>query len=166
MTAIAMGYAVTMFESLLSSMIFKRPFETPILAKVSTVMFWLVIAYLVLRFGDLLLRGQFATMFNQNLNSMMFFIENILFLQAVIILASPARRRNTKWLFITSVCLLLAGSIYRFNAFLVGYNPGPGWSYFPALPEIMITLGIVALELMGYLYFVKRYPILPKVEHA
>jgi Ni/Fe-hydrogenase subunit HybB-like protein len=166
MTAIAMGYAVTMFESLLSSMIFKRPFETRILAKVSAVMFWLVCAYLVVRFGDLLLRGQFAAMFNQNLNSLMFFIENILFLEAAIILAAPSRRQDTKWLFIASVSLLLAGAIYRFNVFLVGYNPGPGWSYFPALPEILITLGIVALELMGYLYFVKRYPILHNVEHA
>ena len=34
------------------------------------------------------------------------------------------------------------------------------------MPEILITVGIVALELMGYLYFVKRYPVLPKVEHA
>ena len=62
------------------------------------------------------------------------------------------------------MCLLLAGSLYRFNTFLVGFSPGPGWTYFPALPEIMITVGIVALELMGYLYFVKRYPVLPKVE--
>jgi Ni/Fe-hydrogenase subunit HybB-like protein len=166
MTAIAMGYAVTMFESLLSSMIFKRPFETPLLAKVSGVMFWLVSAYLVLRFGDLVLRGQVGLMFGENLNSLMFFIENLLFLEAVIILAAPSRRMNTRWLFVAAVFLLLAGSIYRFNAFLVGYNPGPGWSYFPALPEILITLGIVALELMGYLYFVKRYPVLPKVEHA
>ncbi len=166
MTAITMGYAVTVFESLLSSLAFKRPFETPLLAKVSTVMFWLVSAYLVVRFGDLLIRGQFPRMFNENLNSFMFFIENLLFLEAVIILAKPARRMDTKWLFIAASCLLLAGSIYRFNTFLVGYNPGPGWRYFPALPEILITLGIVALELMGYLYFVKRYPVLPKVEHA
>ena len=167
MTAIAMGYAVTVFESILSSVAFKRPFETPLLAKVSGVMFWLVSAYLVLRFGDLLIRGQFTRIFNDGLNSLMFFIENILFLEAVIILAAPARRTNTRWLFVAAVCLLLAGSIYRFNTFLVGYNPGPGWSYFPAVPEILITLGIVALELMGYLYFVKRYPVLPKVvEHA
>ena len=43
MSAITMGYAVTVFESLLSSIAFKRPFETPILAKVSAVMFWFVV---------------------------------------------------------------------------------------------------------------------------
>jgi Ni/Fe-hydrogenase subunit HybB-like protein len=166
MSAITMGYAVTVFESVLSSIAFKRPFETSLLAKVSQVMFWLVSAYLVLRFGDLLIRGQFTRIFTDGLNSLMFFIENILFLEAAIILAAPARRMATRWLFVSAVCLLLAGAIYRFNTFLVGYNPGSSWTYFPALPEILITLGIVAVELMGYLYFVKKYPVLPKVEHA
>jgi len=62
--------------------------------------------------------------------------------------------------------MLLAGALYRFNAFLIGFNPGAGWRYFPATQELMITLGIVAFELMAYLYFVKRYPVLPKVEPA
>jgi Ni/Fe-hydrogenase subunit HybB-like protein len=96
----------------------------------------------------------------------MFIIENLLFLESVIILASTARRKNNQWLFISAICLLLGGALYRFNTFLIGFSPGPGWTYFPAMPEIMITVGIVALELMGYLYFVKRYPVLPKVEHA
>ena len=33
LSAIAMGFAVTAFESILSSVAFKRPFETPMLAK-------------------------------------------------------------------------------------------------------------------------------------
>jgi Ni/Fe-hydrogenase subunit HybB-like protein len=166
MTAIAMGYAVTVFESLLSSLAFKRPFETPLLAKVSQVMFWLVAAYLVIRFGDLIIRGHLGTIFSDGVIGLMFIIENVLFLEAVVALAAASRRNNNMWLFISAMCLLLAGAIYRFNTFLVGFSPGPGWTYFPALPEILITVGIVALELMGYLYFVKRYPVLPKVEHA
>jgi len=166
LSAIIMGYAVTVFESLLSSLAFRRPFETPLLARISGVMAWLVGLYLVLRFGDLAFRGELSLIFQGNLNSLMFLLENYLFLQALLILMSPGRRAHLRWLFVAAGCLLLAGSLYRFNAFLIGYNPGPGWSYFPALPEILITLGIVALELMGYLYFVKRYPVLPQVEHA
>ena len=37
LSAIAMGFAVTAFESILSSLAFKRPFETPMLAKLSRV---------------------------------------------------------------------------------------------------------------------------------
>jgi Ni/Fe-hydrogenase subunit HybB-like protein len=96
----------------------------------------------------------------------MFLLENFCFVAPLLLLASPSRRGDLRSLFISSCLLLLAGSIYRFNAFLIGYSAGPGWTYFPALPEILITLSIIALELMGYLYFVKRYPVLPKVEHA
>ena len=166
LTAIAMGFAVTVFESLLSSLAFQRPYETPLLAKVANVMVGLVGVYLALRFGDLIWRGQLGHIFTDNLTGLMFIIENLLFFQAVVILARPANRSDNRWLFLAAVLLLLGGSVYRFNAFLVGYNPGPGWRYFPALPEILITLGIVALELLGYLYFVKKYPVLPKVEHA
>ncbi len=42
MSAIAMGFAVTAFESILSSVAFKRPFETPMLSKLSEVMAWVV----------------------------------------------------------------------------------------------------------------------------
>jgi Ni/Fe-hydrogenase subunit HybB-like protein len=96
----------------------------------------------------------------------MFIVENLCFLAALILMASPATRSQTRWLFLGSTAMLLAGSLYRFNAFLIGFSPGPGWRYFPALSEIFITLAIVALELMAYLFFVKRYPVLPKVEHA
>jgi Ni/Fe-hydrogenase subunit HybB-like protein len=166
LSAITMGYAVTLLESILSSLAFKRPFETPLLGKVGGVMVWLLGVYLVLRFGDLVVRGKFGLIFQGNLNSFMFILENLFFLAPVILLASPARRTNLRYLFLAAASMLLAGSLYRFDAFLVGFNPGPGWRYFPALPEIFITLGIVSLELMAYLYFVKRFPVLPKVEHA
>ena len=35
-----------------------------------------------------------------------------------------------------------------------------------AVPEILIALGLVAIELMAYLYFVKRFSVLPKAGHA
>ena len=43
---------------------------------------------------------------------------------------------------------------------LVGFNPGAGWSYFPSIPEIVITLGLVALEIMVFILLVKNFPIL------
>jgi Ni/Fe-hydrogenase subunit HybB-like protein len=166
LSAITMGFAVTIFESILSSLAFKRPFETPMIAKVGGVMAWVIGVYLIIRFGDLAVRGQVGLIFQGNLNSLMFIVENLCFLAALILMASPATRSQTRGLFLGSTAMLLAGSLYRFNAFLIGFSPGPGWHYFPALSEIFITLAIVALELMAYLFFVKRYPVLPKVEHA
>jgi len=165
-SAIIMGFAVVVFESLLSSIAFKRPFDTKLLAKIAGVMVWFVAGYLVLRLADLTVRGQLGLIFAGNVNSVMFLLETFCFLAPALLLAPAARRQDRARLFTAAGLLLLAGSLYRFNAYLVGYNPGPGWRYFPALPEILITVGIVAFELMAYLYFVKRYPVLHRGEHA
>ena len=56
--------------------------------------------------------------------------------------------------------ILVAGTLYRFNAYLSAFNPGPGWSYFPSFPEVMITIGLIAFEVLIYILLVKRFPIL------
>ena len=56
--------------------------------------------------------------------------------------------------------MMLAGSLYRFDTFLVGFQPGPGWSYFPTIPEMTVTIGFVAFEFLAYLFIVKTFPIL------
>ena len=62
--------------------------------------------------------------------------------------------------------MLAAGAVYRFNAFLVGFDPLNGWHYFPSLSEFLITVGVIAVEIMGYLIFVKKRPVLTRIEHA
>ena len=164
LSAIAMGFAVTVFESILSSIAFKRPFETSMLSKLARVMAWLVAAYLVLRCADLLFRG--APVFTSGFLSVMLILENLFYLVPVLIVVSPSLTSDLRFLFLASCSLLLAGSLYRFNGFLIGFDPGAGWHYFPAVPEILIALGLVAIELMAYLYFVKRFSVLPKAGHA
>jgi Ni/Fe-hydrogenase subunit HybB-like protein len=165
-SAIMMGYAVVVFESILSSIGFKRPMETDILAKLSGILPWLAGAYLVIRFGDVLWRGQIGTAVTSGFLSFMFIVENVLYIVPAVLLASARNRTSPRMLFLSALLLLLAGSFYRFNAFLVAFNPGPGWSYFPSFGEIVITFGVVSVELMAYLVIVKRFPVLPKAEHA
>ena len=40
----------------------------------------------------------------------------------------------------------LAGAVYRFDTYLVAFNPGPGWHYFPSVPEMFISFGLIAIE--------------------
>jgi Ni/Fe-hydrogenase subunit HybB-like protein len=58
------------------------------------------------------------------------------------------------------LAVLLGGALYRFDAFMIAFDPGPGWHYFPAVGEMMITLGIIAFEIMAYLFFVKMTPVM------
>ena len=92
-SSILMGYAIVVFESLYSSVGFKRPFETPILSKIGKLMAWLVAVYLVFRFGDLIWRGELGTIFTDGwVNGIMFIIENLLFIVPMVLLFSKEKR--------------------------------------------------------------------------
>ena len=49
----------------------------------------------------------------------------------------------------------------RVNGYLVGFHNGEGWHYFPALPELTLTIGLIAFELLAYIVLVKYLPVLP-----
>ncbi|MDX1763248.1 MAG: Ni/Fe-hydrogenase cytochrome b subunit, partial [bacterium] len=166
LSAITMGYCAVVFESYLASRAFKRPAETPILAKVSGIVAWLLVFFLVFRFGDLVIRGQLGLAFRGDLNGNMFLIESLLFIVPAVMLLPKANRSKPRTLFSAGGLMLLAGAVYRLNVFLVGFNPASGWRYFPSVAEMTITLGVIALEVMLYLIIVKKFPVLPRLEHA
>jgi Ni/Fe-hydrogenase subunit HybB-like protein len=160
LTAITMGYAMVVFESLYASVNLNRPLETALLSKVSAVIPWLLIGYMALRFGDLLLSDKIGYLFRSGIEPYLFAIEMLLLLYAIVKLLDKDERVRPTVLFRAALAVLIGGSLYRFNAFLIAFDPGPGWHYFPAVGEMMITIGIVAFEIMAYLFFVKKTPVL------
>jgi Ni/Fe-hydrogenase subunit HybB-like protein len=165
-SAVTMGYAMVVFESVYSSIGLKRAIETSILSKLSAIIPVLIITFLFIRFVDLIWRGEIALMLKGDFKSIIFIIENICFIYPAIILLNREKRNNPKHLFFSASTIIFAGALYRFNAFLIGFDPGNGYHYFPAFSEIMITLGIIAIEIMAYLVFVKKFPVLPDLKHA
>jgi Ni/Fe-hydrogenase subunit HybB-like protein len=165
-SAVLMGYAIVPFESFLASLGLSRPLETDLLAKLTKVMLVVTGFYLLLRFGDLLWRGALGLAFVGDLDSYMFWFENLLFVIPILLLAKPANRNSPRLIFLSAVSLLLAGSVYRINTYLVGYHPVAGgtWHYFPSVGEIMVTVGIFSLEVMLYLIVVKTLPVFHQAE--
>lgn len=158
-SAIAMGYGAVMLESVISSMRFGRRLEIPLLSGLSGYLPPLLAVYLVVRLGDLILRGGLSAI-GADLKTAMFLLENIFFVIPIVILAKTSNRTDAVKLFWAAVFLLLAGGLYRFNVYLVGFDPGAGWSYFPSVQELMVSFGIISLEIMGYIVFVKKLPVL------
>ncbi len=166
LTAFTMGFAIVVFEGSLSSVGFRRRPETHLLSGLGRFIVGLISIYLVIRFGEILINGKFGLIFAGDLASLMFIIETALFVYPLVVLLSPRARENGRLLLWAAVAMLFAGSLYRFNAFLITYDPGPGYSYFPAMPEIMVTVGLVAIEIMIFLFVVKKFPVLPREEHG
>lgn len=165
-TAITLGYAMVVFESIFSANQFGRPVEMKMLSKLSRFIPFLTIAFLVLRFGVIAFNGDLGLIFRFDLAALMFVIETVLFVFPIVILWKPENRQKINNLFRAAVFFVIAGVLYRFDTFIIVFNPGHGYRYFPAFQEIMITVGIIALEIMLYMIFVKRLPIFPQVKHA
>ena len=91
---------------------------------------------------------------------MMALLEFALFLAPAVMLLSAAGRRSLAHLVRASMMMMAAGALYRFDVFLVAFNPGAHWSYFPSVPEILVTVGLVSAEIIAYVYIVRNFPIL------
>lgn len=165
-TALTMGFSIVIFEGSFASLGFNRASETPMLKGIGKIIVWFLAIFIVVRMAILIGQGKLGLLFAFDFASMMFWIEMIMFAIPLIILTSEKRRASGKQLLVAAVSMLLAGALYRFDAFLFTLNPGPGYSYFPSVPEIMVTLGIVAIEIMAYIVIVKMLPVMHKEEHA
>jgi Ni/Fe-hydrogenase subunit HybB-like protein len=157
------GYSIAILESVISSYGFKRPFEIEQLSGLASITPYLTSIWLCVVVGDLVWRGQVANALRFDFYSAFFLLEFGLVASGSLLLFSKKRRQSPRWLFITAVLIVLGGALYRFNVYLIGFNPGQGWRYFPSLAELLITVGIVAFEILGYQVLVKLFPVLPRL---
>jgi Ni/Fe-hydrogenase subunit HybB-like protein len=160
LTCISMGFVVVIFESVFASMVFGRRPERRMLADLQRIAAWLALIFVVARFVDLIARGRSGLFLQGSFQASLFWIETVLFLTPMAFLILRRGPPRLASLFREAVILTVAGSLFRFDTFLLAFNPAPGWRYFPAVPEILITVGLVALQMAVYGVLVKRYPIL------
>jgi Ni/Fe-hydrogenase subunit HybB-like protein len=166
LSSLIMGYAAVVFESALADQVFNRPRETKLLATLSVVMVIVLFAFLGVRIGDLALRGRLGLIFRFDFYSLFFLLEMVLFLTPAVLLIFRRLRYNPGVEFVCGMMMMTAGLLYRFDAFLVGFKPAPDAVYFPSIPEMFVTLGLVAFEVMAYLFIVKMFPIIGGAPHA
>ena len=57
-SAIGLGLMMVIFESHFTAYLYRRKPETDVLAALGSAARWVLLAYLAVRFGDLLVRGQ------------------------------------------------------------------------------------------------------------
>jgi Ni/Fe-hydrogenase subunit HybB-like protein len=162
MTCIAMGYAIVVTESSYSSVVFNRKPEFPILKPLGKIAGGLGLAFVVLRIVDLAVKGRLGLVGTFDLYGVLFWVETVLFVVPFFLLMKS--RQSLGSLLRAAMMVALGGALYRFDTFLVAFNPGQGWHYFPSVTEQLITIGLVAGELAIYGAAVKYFPILSGTE--
>jgi Ni/Fe-hydrogenase subunit HybB-like protein len=164
LTAVGMGYAIIYFESIFSSVAFGRAMETKMLSRIGVFVAGILIAFVAIRFSGLFAADRLGLTIHSGLQSFFFWAETALFLAAAFLFMQQGVRASAAGQLQAALLALGGGALYRVDAFLVAFNPGDNWVYFPSLAEIFVTLGLVATETVVYVFIVKKFPILAGVQ--
>ncbi|MBR9987312.1 MAG: Ni/Fe-hydrogenase cytochrome b subunit [Desulfosarcina sp.] len=165
-SAIAVGYPMVVFEATLATTSLKLDGEMNILTPLTRVTLFLLGLYLALKVGDMVVRGTYVYLLDFTAQTNAFIIE-VLFGVIVpwLMLLSPKLRRSRRALFIA--CTMIVGGVLvnRINVFVVGYRPPISEAnYFPAIGEVLVTVGLIAALMFVYRFIVTYLPVLNKPE--
>lgn len=155
---IIMGFAVVTLEATFSAVAFRRSRETAMIASLSHVAAWVALGWSVFRVAVVALTAKLGYLASGY--GLAFLAEVGLLVVGAAMLLSESRRSQPVWQVRAAILLFLGTALHRVNTYLVAFNPGSNYSYFPAVPELLITFGIVAAEIAIYVAVVKTFPIL------
>lgn len=163
LSAIAVGLAMTIFESSLSSKHFGLQLELPVLRELGR---WLIVVlgvYGILRFEDLANRGALKLAFRPGYETYLFWLEILLALVLpLILLVQPRVRTRPGGLYISAVLVVLGFITNRMNVSITGFEGSTGVRYFPKWSEVAVTGMIIAIGFAAFGLAVRYLPIFPK----
>jgi Ni/Fe-hydrogenase subunit HybB-like protein len=162
LSAIALGFPMVIFESILSSRSFGLKPEMDVLSKLARYIGPLLGIYLAFKIGDMVIRGTYIYLTEFTTESLMFSIELLFgFIIPLRMLFSRKVLNSPRLLFFASVLVIFGVLLNRINNFLIAYTPlYPTTQYFPSFGELSVTAGFVAFEVLCFRFFVKNFPII------
>src|SRR5271169_2238332 len=165
-SAIAVGLAMIIFESSMSSKYFGRELELPILRDMGRVLVVVLSIYGILRFEDLYNRGVLHLVFVPGYEQRFFLLE--MFLSVLIplgLLLVSKVRESAPGLYLAAVLTLLGFVTNRLNVTITGVENAVGARYTPKWTEVVITAMFVAIGFALFGLAARYLPIFPR-EHA
>lgn len=159
-SAIAIGLAMTIFESSMSSKYFGKQLELPLLKDLGRILVVVLSVYFVLRVQDLYHRGVLHLAFNKGYETNLFLIEMLLGLVLPIaLLLNPRVRETAGGLYLSAVLVVLGFITNRLNVSITGMEASAGLRYIPKWTEVAITASIIATGFAIFALAVKYLPI-------
>lgn len=158
-SAVGIGLAMVIFESIISAKVFNRGLEMDVLTGLAkgAVIVWT--AYLAIRFWNLIASGRLWE-FTWNAQGISFLIEIALGMVLPILILAVERLRNSLgWLFAAASLLVGGAVLNRLNTSLIGFPATWRVGYFPSWMEFAVTIGLIAGALLAFKLAVKYTPV-------
>lgn len=159
--AYILGFAAIVGILMLSCMIYNRPLDMKILSRLGQITGWTALIWLGLRIGDIFGRGMLPAVFAFDSYSLFFLLEMALINIPAFGLLRAKWRNDPGKLYMLMVVLSVGGLLYRYIPTTIAFIPGDRYFYFPTISEMIISGGFIAMAVLGFLYTVKNFNILP-----
>jgi Ni/Fe-hydrogenase subunit HybB-like protein len=158
-SAIAVGLAMTIFESWHSSRAFGRALELPLLMSMARVLAVVLSVYLWIRFLDLSHRHALALLSQNRIETWLFLLEIALLVVPTVLLYQARIRSSPGLLYACAVMVVFGFIANRLNVGSTGLEAGSGTHYIPRWSEVAVTLSIVAVGFAVFRLIAQYFPI-------
>jgi Ni/Fe-hydrogenase subunit HybB-like protein len=167
LTAVAVGPAVVIVESTISSRVFRRGLELDLLGGVARVIPFILAAYIAVKIGDLAGSGELSLLTEWNLESGLWWLEIVGFVFLPMVLFSlPAVRQSSAGLLFSSLLVISGVILSRFAVSLIAIGrPEFAASYVPHPLEFAVTIGIIAWGVAAFGLAARYLPLFVKHTH-
>lgn len=163
-SAIAVGLAMTIFESWHSSKAFGRRLEGPLLESLAAVLAVVQSTYVAMRLMDLTHRKAWGLLAQARPENSLFLLELALISVPVFFLFSRRVRTNPRALYWAALTIIFGFITNRLNISVTGIQTASGVTYIPKWTEVAVTLFIIAIGFALFKLAVKYLPVFEEEE--
>ncbi|MGC3997073.1 MAG: Ni/Fe-hydrogenase cytochrome b subunit [Anaeromyxobacter sp.] len=168
-SCLSMGYGTVVVLVNLLNVTWRAKLDQPLFARMSKVNAGLLLLYVVVRLVDIAAHGKLRYL-GMNVPTLLFVVEMALFIVPGIMFFMPGVQANRGKLFGAAALSILAGAMYRADAYMSVYRPAgwnlgtgepvpAGWQYWPSVGETVVTLGMAAVGIAIFLFISRKFPV-------
>jgi Ni/Fe-hydrogenase subunit HybB-like protein len=155
------GLGFVTFLLLTACLRWSRPLDITVLSELGNLLSVMCFVFLLVRFTDLGIRGQLGYAFSFHGMSLLFVAETALILFPAVALRSRTTRETPRRLLNVAIAACLGGLTFRFVPTTVAFSPAQGASYFPSVPELLMSIGYIAFGITLFGLCVRFFAVLP-----
>jgi len=126
-----------------------------LLKKILNIGRYVAAFWIVFRFEEIIRQGGGHLLYDAGFEFFFFWLEMILIVIGMIVL----RKSSPRAIFTGASLMLAGGLLYRINTYIIGFESVPGMTYFPSVPEFLISIGMFALQFLIFITLVKIFPV-------
>src|SRR6516165_3994566 len=162
-SAIAVGLAMTIFESTQSAKALGKHLELSVITELGGALLIALWVNALLRFEDFFHRGMLRQIFRPSYEAYFLWLElGLSFVIPIVLLSFKKVRLSPNGLYLASVISLFGFITNRLNVSLIGFETYVGHHYMPKWTEFSVTLMIIAMGFALFRVAVQYLPIFPK----